>query len=342
MSSVQPANLRTGAETVAILAEFWRGSAVLFAPVIVFCGLFVALGHPTTPPGKARGPVARREIVATSALVVQRPVAKAVIHAASPAPAPALARMSCAPADPALAVSIVNREEVAVLASPGGAPVEGFGGEPLMLDPRAAFHVVEKNGGWVRINIQSPEWPPLRERRSGWIEGRFVQRVANADEKKCLFVDFSHWTGVAPATRQIMRLTALRLLHEDRRCARISRGGYIGQGERFFLSCYPTDGGRPYHYWLSTEGSAARRNFAPSAPVDRREAAARCRSALIRALVGREQIDAGAPDDVTLASSRNSLRDGVYRAVYSLAGDQADGRAYCFEPPGGAAEITLR
>ncbi len=350
MPNTEPAYDPPGGEGRKAFAEWLRGSVVFCAPVVVFAGVFLAAGPEiASAPVRAQPAVSFTPVVVTTALVVRRPAPNrpiprpAVAARAEPARAAAQAE-TCAPADPASGISIVNREDVPVLDSPGGAPVENAGGWPLRLDPRVDFHVVETKGGWSRIEVKSAQWPPLRAPRAGWIESRYVQRVANSDEKKCLFVRIGDWTGAAPRRRRIMRRLALRILREDRRCARISRGGYIGDGERFFLSCYPTDGGRPYHYWLSTEGSAAKRSFAPSPPVDRREAAARCRSALIRTLAGRARLDTGAPEDVTLVSSRNSFRGGVFRAVYGLSGDEndADGHAYCFEPPGGAAEITLR
>jgi hypothetical protein len=250
--------------------------------------------------------------------------------------------LHCAAADSTLA--IVNREDVAVFANPGKIPVEGWDGDPLKIDPRFEFQILENPGDWVRIRIKAPVWPPDLTERTGWIEAKFVQRVELADEKKCLFVDVDEWTSLSEDVRNSMHDIALRILADDRRCARISSGGYFGQGQRYFFSCYPNDGGRPYPYWFDARDSVSNRSFVEPSPLNPRTAVARCRKSLSKAVAQMAKMSGNASHDLLVMSTSASMLDGVHHVTFTFVSygqNQPPGVAYCLAPPSGEPEVTL-
>src|SRR5208337_2666262 len=130
---------------------------------LVFFGLYFI-----TPHGNFAHHAKRKEstsgtpkevMVAALARIAKSPGAQVVIDPSSISQS-AERPLHCAPADSALA--IVNREDVAVFANPGKIPVEGWDGDPLKIDPRFEFQILENPGDWVRIRIKAPIWPPDR------------------------------------------------------------------------------------------------------------------------------------------------------------------------------------
>jgi hypothetical protein len=250
----------------------------------------------------------------------------------------------CAVADSALGVKIVNREEVPVFASPGRVPVEGWDEKPLLLDPRFEIRIQEEVGNWVRVRITPPMWPRRLGERSGWIERQSIQSVVTPDENLCLFLDVNRWSGVAEDVKYSIHEIALRILNEDRRCARISRGGYLGQGQRFFLTCYPSDGGRPYHYWLSISDNFAKLNFSPPTLTSPEKAEERCTLELKKALARRAKVFGRPAESINIASRRVSTRNGVHYVTLNVRSNESSRGvevAYCLVPPSGDVEVTL-
>jgi hypothetical protein len=187
-------------------------------------------------------------------------------------------------------------------------------------------------------------WPRRLGERSGWIERQSIQSVVTPDENLCLFLDVNRWSGVAEDVKYSIHEIALRILNEDRRCARISRGGYLGQGQRFFLTCYPSDGGRPYHYWLSISDNFAKLNFSPPTLTSPEKAEERCTLELKKALARRAKVFGRPAESINIASRRVSTRNGVHYVTLNVRSNESSRGvevAYCLVPPSGDVEVTL-
>jgi hypothetical protein len=134
-------------------SELIVGAVVLLAPVLVFSGLYFITPHGAfVRHVKQKEPtfsIAKEVIIAEPALVAK--------SAAEQAPHCALVSSSLA---------VASREDVAVFASPGRIPVEGWDGDPLKIDPRFEFQIVENAGEWILIRIKAPIWPPDRTERT--------------------------------------------------------------------------------------------------------------------------------------------------------------------------------
>jgi hypothetical protein len=333
----------------ADLRDALTGATALLTPVLMFLALYFgvtwqqniesnksneAVSALTSPASKSPAPAKPAiELPAkTGPVVVELPSAKAAL------------RPGCAPADPALGLAIVNSEEVAVFASPGRIPVEAWDEKPLLLDPRYEFQILEEVGDWIRVRINSLAWPPNRGQRNGWIESKFLQRVSTTDESHCLFVDVSGWFGATQFVKDTIHEVALKILREDDRCARLSRGGYIGQGQRFFLTCYPNDGGRPYHYWFSISDDLTKQNFIAPPLMNPKIAEERCNAALQKAIARRTKIGGGAAEGLKLVSRRVTTRNGVQYVTLNFTTNglsRGPEVAYCLAPPSGDVEVTL-
>jgi hypothetical protein len=140
-----------------------------------------------------------------------------------------------------------------------------------------------------------------------------------------------------------MRDIALRILEDDRRCARISNGGYLGQGQRYFFSCYPNDGGRAYHYWFDAGDSVSNRSFIEPSPMNPKTALARCRKSLHKAIAQRAKMNRGSYD-LQVISTSASMLDGAHRLTFTFTGGRQHPQssvAWCLAPPSGEPEITL-
>jgi hypothetical protein len=321
------------------------GAAVLLAPVLLFSGLYF-----TTPRGnfarhgKQKEPTTwtPKEVTVAAPAPAAKSPETPLVTGVSRLGQRAEQTPHCAPANSTLA--IVNREDVGVYANPGKIPVEGWDGGPLKIDPRFEFQILEKSDEWVRIRIKAPIWPPDRTERMGWIEAKFMQRVENADEMKCLFVDVEQWTSLAGDIRNAMHDVALRILADDHRCARISNGGYLGQGQRYFFSCYPIDGGRAYHYWFDAGDAVSNRSFAEPSPLNPKTALARCRQSLYKVVAQLAKMSGSGSYDLQVMSTSASMLDGAHHVTFTFRSRRQNPRpviAYCLAPPGGEPEITL-
>ncbi|WP_442753911.1 hypothetical protein ACNHKD_13010 [Methylocystis sp. JAN1] len=286
---------------------------------------------PTTP---ASGPVSAppRHMVPGSAAIMQ----------------PSLETSHCPFADPARRVVAVS-EEIVARATPSvtSRPAREKGGADRIFDPRADLEIVEAQPGWLRLRQNPSRWPPGQKAWDGWAPESAVRpqhrtpETMTADEKACLFVDPASWRGASLALQGTIREVALRILRDDERCRLIGDGGMMGESQRFYLTCYPSDGGQPYHYWLSA--SSAEKNFATPAPVDESAAMDLCRKKLEKLLAGKGVVqNQPVPDVAAGAISSYKQRSAYHMTIdYRLGEVEAVMKAYCFVPPGRDAEITL-
>jgi hypothetical protein len=326
------------------------GATALLTPVLMFLALYFSIARkpnfasdrsneaaaaPTNPRPKSPAPAKP---------VIELPAKTASVSMEPPQPIVAPRRL-CAPADPVLGLAIVDREEVAVVDRPGGIPVEAWDEKPLLLDPRYEFQILEESGNWIRVQIKSPAWPPFEGERKGWIERKVLQRVSNQDERSCLFINVNGWREVTQYAKESIRQVALRVLREDYRCMSIGRGGYIGQGQRFFLTCYPNDGGQPYHYWFSISDDLTKRNFMAPPLMSHTIAEERCDTALRKAIARRAKIARGPADVLNIASRKVSTRNGIHYVTLifmTIGSSRGPEAAYCLAPPSGDVEVTLK
>lgn len=243
--------------------------------------------------------------------------------------------------------ALANPAKNLVTVVSGGVPAlrDADGVAPRAFDPRDDLTILETRPGWLRLRRTPPRWPPGQKAWEGWALESVVRPVhrsaetMTADEKACLFTDPTSWSGVG-GLQGVIRDVALKILRQDERCRLIGDGGMMGEGQRFFLTCYPSDGGSPYHYWLSA--ASADKDFAPPAPVDEDAAMSQCRSRLDKLLQGRSAMQGRRADAVsTAAISSYRERAAYYMTIYYRLGEGPEEKAYCFVPPGRDAEITL-
>lgn len=240
------------------------------------------------------------------------------------------------------AVVSVSNEEIPVRSSPtqNARPITDLKGDERLLDPRYDLRILEEKGDWVRVTTILPQWPPGAAGWTGWIEKKDIQKVATLEERACLFVDLSQWQGVPPDRQSSMREAAFRILRQDKRCRRISRGGFWGNGQRFYLTCYPADGGKPYHYWLSA--STISRDFTPPQPVEDAAAMSLCHAELKKMLKNKVVVDGTPEAEINVgAFSAYMSRSVHYVTLEYRTDEEAEKQAYCLVAPGGGAEITL-
>ncbi len=338
------------AETAKHIKRLARISPLILALSVASLLMLFFLTPPNRETGKSEKTAASRE-ARQQAMVppigVNRAEEKAALMEplrprAVRAPPEAKPRQSCGDWENASELVTVADEETPILLapSPTAKPLSDWNGEQRLLDPRYDLKFEEKSGAWIRVSVVSPNWPPGNIGWSGWIEEKHIQRSAGPFAKKCLFVDTSKWPGVPAETQATAREVALEILRQDERCRRISRGGFLGTGQRFYFTCYPSDGGRAYHYWLTP--SNARRTFAPPAAVEEDVAMSECRKELRKALSNRALLsrsDFVEPKIETL-QARQSRSVYFLSIDYQLASAEAH-KAYCIVAPGQPAEITL-
>ena len=235
----------------------------------------------------------------------------------------------------------VSEEDVPVFAAPSteAEALVGVDGSPRLLDPRYDLKILEQKPNWVHVAAVSPTWPPGAAGWAGWIEGRKLLKVESEDERRCLFVNVFEWKEISASELALIHESVLQILHDDRRCNRIARGNFLGGGQRVYFTCYPSDGGRPYHRWLSSLQRG--RSFTAPAPVDPDLAMNLCQSELQKALRQRDVVNDAPPRETRFSGSSLVDVDSVYHiTMYYRAGEQKE-TAFCFLAPGNNAEITL-
>jgi hypothetical protein len=248
----------------------------------------------------------------------------------------------CLVANAASGIVTVAEEETPIMLAPSvtAKPLKDWNGEQRFLDPRHDLKILEDSGAWVRVSVVSPNWPTGNIGWSGWIERKNIQKADTPDAKKCLFVDPAGWQGLPSAVQSAAKTAALEILRQDERCRRISRGGFLGNGQRFYLTCYPNDGARPYHYWLSATNR--RKTFVSPALVDEDSAMLKCRGELQKILSGRAMIEGKEAQEAQIETFQARRAGSVYQMNIDFrlgAGEMQ--KAFCLVPPGAGAEIIL-
>jgi len=256
------------------------------------------------------------------------------------------AKPSCSIAEPKNGLFAVSDEDTVVMQAPGSnsRPAVDASGALRKLDPRFELKIGHEFGDWIEVQTTGPNWPPGNSGWSGWIEKKSLLKVSSEDEKQCLFVNTKAWKDVAASVQQTMRRSALRILSQDARCGRIARGGPTGSPSLYFFTCYPSDGGKPYHYWLS----AADKEWQASSPeiaMTEFRAIKKCRrgiriayiQASMRADVGADEILIGAVD----LESRVPIFKFIMEYRVRSEGKQEWSKAYCLVPPSGESEVIL-
>lgn len=260
-----------------------------------------------------------------------------------PEKAPEKTVARCVLSDPATGIVTVAEEDTPILLGPSaaGKPLRDWSGAQRFLDPRHDLQILEDTGDWVRVSVVSPNWPPGNVGWTGWIERKKIQKVETAEAKNCLFVDPGAWSGLPRAVQATAKTAALQILRQDERCKRISRGGFLGNGQRFYLTCYPSDGAKPYHYWLSA--SNPRRDFTPVALIDEDSAMRKCRAELQKTLSGRALIEGKALEEVLIDNYQSRRSGFVYQIGidFRLGAVDDPQKSFCLVSPGAGAEITL-
>lgn len=223
-------------------------------------------------------------------------------------------------------------------------------GDEFLLDARYDLVLLEKKDRWIKVRAASPEWPPDNLQWSGWIRASdLYSKKSTTDEAGCNFVDFGSWGGNASNLIFSVRQMTDNILSKDRRCNRVVHAGYIGTGQRYFISCYPRDGGRPYHYWFSLlKQSNINQN---TQPASENEAFSACRNKLydkitnLRRMKSAEEgvaVEEELENTIKVSSSSSQLDGSVWKMTMSYTDEtSAEKLAYCFVDPQGLAEISF-
>jgi hypothetical protein len=247
----------------------------------------------------------------------------------------------------------VSNDETPVYSSPSdSAPVIlNQKGKQRFLDPRSNLKIIETQKNWVKIVTLSPNWPPEELIQNAWIK---KDQLANSniddDTNNCLYFDFSKWEDQAKGIIQQAKDSAYKILNNDKRCHRIVQAGYIGAGQRFYLTCYPSDGGRPYHYWFSLLN--LNRNILIESKVNEDKASSLCNYelaktirnlAILAATENSEQPYTEIDDPVIRIKAQSyELVEHSWRlTIYFTSNESAEKKAYCYVDPSGHAEISI-
>lgn len=223
-------------------------------------------------------------------------------------------------------------------------------GEEFQLDPRYDLLVIDKTDEWLLVRAISPKWPSENLKWSGWIKKSVIYNYkSTSDEKACVFFDFSSWTKKANGIISEARNMALNIPLKDKRCHRIVNAGFIGSGQRYFLSCYPVDGGKPYHYWFSLLKSPNLTQI--PTPVTENRAYAVCLDKFRIAQTNMHRLkhvqdEAGADEDIdkfaNVSASSSLFEDSAWKIELTYTdGIAPEKQVYCFVGPTGMAEIIF-
>lgn len=323
---------------------------IFIGPVLAFVGLLY-FRHPDPQPAvndpvpaateTAETPTQKKPADPRGLVALLEPLRAKVIRA-KPEKVEQKTVARCAVSDPASGVVTVIEEDTPILLGPSAAakPLKDWSGSQRFLDPRHDLKILEESGDWVRVSVVAPNWPPGNVGWSGWIERKNIQKPDAPEAKNCLFVDPGVWSALPEAVQLAAKTAALQILRQDDRCKRISRAGYLGNGQRFYLTCYPNDGAKPYHYWLSATNP--RKDFAPSALVDEDTAMQKCRVELQKTLSGRALVERREAEDAQIDNFQARRSNSVYHISidFRLGAEEAQ-KAFCVVAPGAGAEITL-
>lgn len=216
------------------------------------------------------------------------------------------------------------------------------------IDPRSDIQIIEKKSQWVKVRTINPSWPPTLQGREGWINSGMIHfPEAHDDNNYCMYIDLNKWQNVSEHVTERAKEAAINILSNDGRCNRIVNGGFIGQGQRFYLTCYPNDGGKPYHYWFSL--LSVSRQIGEPKRVDEMMALQNCTNELPKALLVKnleENAGDASPDGMSLDPKIQGLSYSSYEfswhvtITYSLH-DIGQMKCYCYVGPDARAEMTF-
>ena len=214
------------------------------------------------------------------------------------------------------------------------------------MDPRYDLEILETISEWVKVRTLLPDWPPEIKAENAWIK---KDKLANSniddDTNNCLYVDFEEWKNKANHIISHAKTAAYNILKNDTRCNRIVNGGFLGAGQRFYFTCYPSDGAKPYHYWFSL--LTIDKKLPTSQKVDEDKAASQCNLELEKTIRNNHILDNLSDlseEELALrikASSYELVGESWRITIYYNFKDLSEKKAYCYVDPSGHAEITI-
>ena len=244
----------------------------------------------------------------------------------------------------------VSNEETEIYTSPTAQTDLVFykNGKQYFLDPRFDLEILETTPDWVKVRTLLPNWPPELRVENVWVK---KDKLANSniddDTNNCLYIDFEDWKDKATQIIDHAKTAAYNVLKNDKRCNRIVNGGFLGAGQRFYLTCYPSDGAKPYHYWFSL--LTIDKKLPLYLRVDEDKAASQCNLELEKTIKNNHILDnlydaSTGLDDSELrikASSYELVGESWRITIYYNSKDSLEEKAYCYVDPSGRAEITI-
>ena len=243
----------------------------------------------------------------------------------------------------------VSHEETPIFSGPDAdlPYIQDKQGNTKFLDPRENLKILNQINDWIEVSVISPNWPPTLNNITGWIHKISLQKDMPDKNYKCIYIDFSKWRGIEINTRNLIKDNATRLLKIDRRCRRIVQGGLQLSNQRYYLTCSPADGGKPYHYWFSFQKSEE--FIAPPKIPSEEEALQSCDMTLQKTLKNNFLIDHQnivsdetiAPEVRILGSSFQTTAYGWQVKITYTFNASNEANSYCFYGPSKKAEIFL-
>ncbi|MCP1757902.1 hypothetical protein [Bradyrhizobium elkanii] len=177
--------------------------------------------------------------------------AKAQTPAATVAPVNSLPKKSsrlCAIGEPISGKAIAGKRSVPVLNGPSessGSMINqtasaAFNRQiPETLSPSADLELLCESNGYVQVIVTGfmgqPPTPPALQ---GWVKKESVSTELTEDQKRGLFWDFAS-ADLTPEDRSFLRVGALKILNDDKRCLRIDGGskGSSSGGKQYYVTC---------------------------------------------------------------------------------------------------------
>lgn len=245
----------------------------------------------------------------------------------------------------------VENEETPIYSEPSvnASPIVDKKGNPRFIDPRYDLTIIETRNDWIKINSLTPNWPPEAIFKNVWIKKSNLAGF-NIDEEtnKCLYVDFGDWEEQAKSAIPQAKQAAYNILSNDPRCDRIVKGGFLGAGQRYYLTCYPSDGAKPYHYWFSLLNSA--KIDTSNQRIDDDTATSECNISLEKVIKNSSLLEIYSDNPPEIEENhklriKTSTFEGIGPAwhitIYFTIDDGSEQIAYCYVGPSGKAEISM-
>ena len=245
----------------------------------------------------------------------------------------------------------VENEETPIFSEPlsNAAPIVDKKGSPRFIDPRYDLTIIETKNDWVKVSSLKPNWPPEAVFKNVWIKKSNLSGF-NIDEEtnKCLYVDFTEWEDKAKSAITKAKESAYNILKNDPRCDRIVKGGFLGAGQRYYLTCYPSDGAKPYHYWFSLLKASKIEKSVERINDD--TATSACNISLEKIIKNAALLETYSDTPPETEENhqvriKTSTFEGIGSAwhitIYFTIDDGSEQKAYCYVGPSGIAEITM-